>query len=387
MKRAFMLACAVAAIVVAVVLLLRESQPPVQQSLPAPRLDQLHMPPGFDIQVYAVVPGARQMCKSPKGTIFVGSRSGGNKVYAVVDQQNGQHQVITLASNLFVPNGVAFHDKDLYIAEVNKVSRLKDIEANLNHPPRLETVNDGFSAKTHHGWKYIAFGPDGWLYVPVGAPCNVCIADDFESPNGVTIPYASMMRMKPDGSGLEVFARGIRNTVGFDWDPTTKDLWFTDNGRDLLGDNIPPDELDHAPVQGANFGFPFMYGNNQPDPEYGSKVPNDETLVPPAQCLDPHVASLGMKFYTGTMFPAEYHNQIFIAEHGSWNRSIPIGYRITLVTLKNGKPINYQPFIDGWLQNNHAWGRPVDLLQLADGSMLISDDTAGLIYRVTYKKP
>jgi glucose/arabinose dehydrogenase len=327
------------------------------------------------------------MCKSPKGTIFVGSKSGGNKVYAVVDQQNGQRQVITLASNLFVPNGVAFHDKDLYIAEVNKVSRLKDIEANLNHPPRLETVNDGFSAKTHHGWKYIAFGPDGWLYVPVGAPCNVCIADDFASPKGVTIPYASIMRMKPDGSGLEVFARGIRNTVGFDWDPTTKDLWFTDNGRDLLGDNIPPDELDHAPVQGANFGFPYMYGNNQPDPEYGSKVPNDETLVPPAQCLGPHVASLGMKFYTGTMFPAEYHNQIFIAEHGSWNRSIPIGYRISLVTLKNGKPVKYQPFIEGWLQNNHAWGRPVDLLQLADGSMLISDDTAGLIYRVTYKKP
>jgi len=354
---------------------------------PGARLDLLRMPPGFHIEIFAVVPGARQLSMGPKGTIFVGTKIMKGPVYAVVDRHNGKRDVVTIASDLFLPNGVAFRGKDLFVCEVNKVSRLRDIEDHLDAPPKLETVNDTFSVKTHHGWKYIAFSADGWLYVPVGAPCNVCMADDFQSRTGLTIPYASIMRMKPDGSNLEMYATGIRNSVGFDWDPRTKELWFTDNGRDMLGDNIPPDELNHAPVQGLNFGFPFRYGNNVLDPEYGAKAPKGKDFVVPAQCLDPHVAALGMKFYTGKMFPAEYQNQILIAEHGSWNRSTPIGYRVTQVTLKNGKPVKYKPFVDGWLQNNKAWGRPVDVLQMPDGSLLVSDDTCGLIYRVTYKKP
>ena len=274
-------------------------------------------------------------------------------------------------------NGVAFRNGALYVAEVNRVLRYDDIESHLNNPPKPVTVNDKFPKDRPHGWKFMAFGPDGLLYVPVGAPCNICEPD----PNR----YAVITRMKADGAGPEVFAQGIRNTVGFDWHPVTKELWFTDNGRDYLGDDVPPDELNHAPKQGLHFGYPYCHGGDIPDPEFGKNRSCSE-FTPPAQKLGPHVAALGMRFYTGSMFPADYHNQIFIAEHGSWNRSTPIGYRVTLVQLDNNRAVSHKVFAEGWLQGNRAWGRPVDVLVMPDGALLVSDDEAGAIYRIGYKK-
>jgi glucose/arabinose dehydrogenase len=281
--------------------------------------------------------------------------------------------VLTLASGLISPNGVAFRDGSLYVAEISRVIRFDRIESSLRHPPQPAVVNSALPGDRSHGWKFIAFGPDGLLYVPVGAPCNVCERNDPR--------YASIMRMKPDGSGLEVFASGIRNTVGFDWHPQTKVLWFTDNGRDEMGDDVPPDELDRAPEKGMHFGFPYCHGGTVADPEFGSKRRCSE-FVPPAAKLGPHVAALGMRFYTGTMFPAEYQGNIFIAEHGSWNRSTPVGYRVMRVRLDGDRVTAYEPFVHGWLQGRKAWGRPVDVQVMPDGALLISDDEAGVIYRV-----
>ncbi len=342
-------------------------------------LHQIRLAPGFKIGIYAEkVPNARSMVLSPNGTLFVGTREEG-KVYAVLDHNKDGvgDEVITVAHGLNMPNGMAFRDGALYVAEVNRVIRYGDIENKLRNPPPPVIMNDSFPKDTHHGWKFIRFGPDGMLYVPVGAPCNVCERDDPR--------YATIMRMKPDGTDLEIFARGVRNTVGFDWHPETKELWFTDNGRDWLGDNLPPDELNYAPKAGLHFGFPYCHGKNIPDPEYGKKHKCEE-FVPPAMELGPHVASLGMRFYTGSMFPVEYRNQIFIAEHGSWNRSVPIGYRVSLVRLQNNRAVKYEVFAEGWLQGERAWGRPVDVLVRPDGALLVSDDKAGVIYRIIYKK-
>jgi glucose/arabinose dehydrogenase len=238
-------------------------------------------------------------------------------------------------------------------------------------------VIDSFPTDGHHGRKFIAFGPDGKLYVPVGAPCNICEPDSNQ--------YTNLQRMNPDGGGREVVARGIRNTVGFDWDPRTKELWFTDNGRDMLGDDTPPDELNHVTSIGQHFGYPFCHGGAIADPEFGAKRACSE-FVAPAQNLGPHVASLGMRFYTGMQFPSAYRNQIFIAEHGSWNRSRKIGYRVTLVRVDaNGKGVSYEPFAQGWLQGEAAWGRPADVLVASDGSLLVSDDYAGAIYRIRFR--
>jgi glucose/arabinose dehydrogenase len=277
-----------------------------------------------------------------------------------------------------MPNGVAFRDGALFVAEVSRVRRYDGIEARLKDPPNPAVVNDTFPRDTHHGWKFIRFGPDGYLYVPVGAPCNVCEEKDPR--------YASIMRLKPDGTGLELFAGGVRNTVGFDWHPETKELWFTDNGRDWLGDDRPPDELNRAPRKGMHFGFPYLHGKNVRDPEFGGKAAG-RALTPPEMELGAHVASLGMRFYTGSMFPAEYRNQIFIAEHGSWNRSSPVGYRISLVRLKGGRAASYETFAQGWLKGRSAWGRPVDVLVMPDGALLVSDDKAGAIYRISYANP
>ncbi|GLI38279.1 sorbosone dehydrogenase family protein [Geobacter hydrogenophilus] len=345
------------------------------QPMPA----KITLPSGFSIALYADnVPGARSMALGTKGTLFVGSRDEG-KVYAVLDR-NGDHvadEVITIAKGLEMPNGVAFRNGSLYVAEVSRVLRYDNIEARLRNPPRPIAVNASFPDKSHHGWKFIRFGPDGRLYVPVGAPCNVCEEKDPR--------FATIMRMNADGSNLEIFARGVRNTVGFDWHPRTGELWFTDNGRDWLGDNIPPDELNRAPRPGLHFGFPYRHGRNIPDPEYGTKRTKDR-FVPPEMELGPHVAALGMRFYTGTMFPERYRNQIFIAEHGSWNRSERIGYRITLVRLEGNRAVSYEPFAEGWLNNGKVWGRPVDLQIMPDGSMLVSDDKAGAIYRISYQR-
>lgn len=338
-------------------------------------LNLIHLPPHFQISVLSdAVPGARQMVLGSKGTLFVGTRAEG-KVYALtLDQSRTKVKEINIIANhLTLPNGVAFRDGDLYVSALDRILRFKAIEQHLKNPPKPQVVYDKFPNNTYHGWKYIAFGPDGWLYVPVGAPCNVCLSKDSR--------FATIMRVAPDFSHAEIYVYGVRNSVGFDWDPETKLLWFTDNGRDWLGDKLPPDELNIATKQGLHFGFPFYYGNNVLDPEFGKMAPKLH-FTPPVQQLGPHVASLGMKFYSGKMFPKEYYHQIFIAEHGSWNRSKKIGYRITLVKHRGNKVISYQPFATGWLQGESAWGRPVAILQMPDGSLLISDDYAGAIYRI-----
>jgi len=340
-------------------------------------LDKIQMPPGFKIQVYAAgLPGARSMVLSPGGVLFVGTRRM-DKVYAVVDRDADQKADarFVIDQGLYMPNGVAFRQGSLYVAEVNRILRYDDIENRLQNPPEPVVVNDQFPADAHHGWKYIAFGPDGWLYVPVGAPCNVCEQKDPR--------FSSIMRVKPDGQGAEIYARGIRNSVGFAWHPVTGELWFTNNGRDWLGDDLPPDTLHHAPAGGLHFGFPYCHAGSIPDPDFGAKYPCSD-FSPPAINLGPHVAALGMKFYTGRMFPQQYRHQIFIAEHGSWNRSTPIGCRVTRVVLEGNRAVKYEVFASGWLQGDDAWGRPVDILIMPDGAMLVSDDRAGVIYRISY---
>lgn len=344
----------------------------------AEMLSEIKLPAGFKIEIFAGnVPGARSMTLSPDGVVFVGTKD--NAVYAVVDadKDNKADEVIVIAKGLHCPNGVAFRNGSLYVAEVSKVWRYDNIEKNLNKPPEPVLVKDGFPRDEHHGWTFIAFGPDGKLYVPVGAPCNICLRDDPR--------YASIMRMNSDGSALEIFAHGVRNTVGFAWHPRTNELWFTENGRDLLGDDVPPDELNRAPEKGLHFGFPFVHGADVRDPEFGKGVDLNQ-YVKPAQKLGPHVAALGMRFYTGTMFPEKYRNQIFIAEHGSWNRSRKIGYRVTLVKLDGNKAVSYEPFAEGWLQGDAVSGRPVDVLVMPDGALLVSDDLRGVIYRISYSK-
>lgn len=344
------------------------------QSRPLP-LDTIKLPQGFAIELVARVDNARQMALGPKGTLFVGSMQAG-RVYAVRLGPGAPVEVLTLASGLSLPVGVAFQGGALYVSAVDRVLRFDDIENRLADPPKPVVVTDRLPKDRHHGWKFIAFGPDGKLYVPVGAPCNLCEPDADR--------YANIMRMNADGSGLETFARGVRNTVGFDWDLRTREMWFTDNGRDWLGDDSPPDELNHAPRAGMHFGFPYCHGGTISDPELGRRRPCAD-FTPPAQNLGPHVAALGMRFYTGTQFPAPYRNQILIAEHGSWNRTKKIGYRVSLVRLENGKAVSYEPFATGWLQGEDVWGRPADVLVMPDGSLLVSDDFAGAIYRITYR--
>jgi hypothetical protein len=340
-------------------------------------LERVQLPPGFGIELVARVPNARGMTWGERGTLFVGSAAAG-KVYALTLTERDA-SVRVVASDLREPAGVAFRNGALYVSAVSRILRYDDIERRLDHPPQPVVVSDAFPTDGHHGRKFIAFGPDGKLYVPVGAPCNVCAPDPER--------YAQISRMNADGSGREIVARGVRNSVGFAWHPATGELWFTDNGRDNLGDDIPPDELNRVTRSGQDFGFPYCHGGTIPDPEFGSRRACSE-FVPPAQPLGPHVAALGMRFYTGSQFPAAYRNQVFIAEHGSWNRSRKIGYRLSLVRLDAaGKALSYEPFAEGWLDEatQTAWGRPADVLVAADGSLLVSDDTAGAIYRIRYR--
>jgi glucose/arabinose dehydrogenase len=342
-------------------------------------LDRLKLPPGFEVSVFAAnVKNARSMALGDKGTLFVGSMGAGN-VYAIVNDGMKATRVLTIATGLNMPNGVALRDGALYVAEVDKVWRYDAIESNLEHPPKPTLVYGKYPTEKHHGWKFIRFGPDGWLYVPVGAPCNICEPGD---------PFAAITRLKPDGSAMEVYERGIRNTVGFDWDPRTKELWFTDNGRDMLGDDVPDDELNHAPKAGMNFGYPYCHAGDVADPEFGKKH-NCSEFTPPAAKLGAHVASLGMRFYTGAMFPAEYRDRIFIAEHGSWNRSKKSGYRVMSARIDGGKASDVKVFMEGFLDvpSDTAWGRPVDVQVMPDGALLVSDDSANAIYRITYRKP
>jgi glucose/arabinose dehydrogenase len=348
-----------------------------QATLP---VETIKLPPGFAIDVVARVPNARAMTWGTAGTLFVGSAEEG-KVYAVTLPRagtKGEAVVRVIASGLREPAGVAFRGSALYVSAVSRILRFDDIERRLDDPPVPVVVNESFPTDGHHGRKFIAFGPDGKLYVPVGMACNVCELDPDR--------YGIIARMNPDGTGLEVYARGLRNTVGFDWDPRTKALWFTDNGRDNLGDDVPPDTLNFAPRAGLRFGFPYCHGGTLPDPEFGSRRACNE-FERPAQNLGAHVASLGMRFYSASQFPAAYRDRIFIAEHGSWNRSKKVVYRVTMVTLDGNVPIRYEAFAVGWLQGERAWGRPADVLVGPDGSLLVSDDTAGAIYRVRYRKP
>ena len=341
-------------------------------------LERIKLPAGFHIELFADhVEGARSMALGEKGTLFVGSMGPG-KVYAIRHDGTKATQVTTIASGLKMPNGVAVKDGALYVAEVSRITRYDAIESHLSAPAKPAVVYDKYPADTHHGWKFIRFGPDGWLYVPVGAPCNICEPGD---------PYASITRLKPDGSAMEVYARGIRNSVGFDWDPRTKDLWFTDNGRDMLGDDLPSDELDHAPKPGMHFGYPYCHQGDTPDPEFGSKRACSE-FTPPEAKLGAHVASLGMRFYTGAMFPAEYRDRIVIAEHGSWNRSKKSGYRLVQARVEKGKVMETGIFAEGFLDapSDKALGRPVDVLVMPDGALLVSDDLNGAIYRISYKR-
>jgi len=336
-------------------------------------VDDIQLPPGFSIEEYADVPQARSLALGDRGTLFVSNRKG-RSVYAVVESDDGRTRTIELLDGMSTPNGIAFHDGDLYVAEIDRIYRYANVEDRLEDMPEAEVLDIDLPSDRHHGWRYIGFGPDGKLYISIGAPCNVC--DEFG--------YAQIIRVNPDGTERETFASGVRNSVGFTWHPETGDLWFTDNGRDMLGDDIPPCELNRAPRQGLHFGFPYCHGDDILDPKFGKKR-DCANYTPPVQKLGPHVAPLGVKFYTGDMFPPEYRGQVFIAEHGSWNRSEKIGYRISLVRLDGDTAISYEPFAFGWLQGQQVSGRPVDLIVKQDGSLLVSDDQAGKIYRISYK--
>ena len=372
MKRLVALGCA---------LLFALVPPAVAAGLP---LETLRVPPGFHVELVTdAVPNARAMTlgrhAGDRAVLYVGSMHAG-KVYAVELDHGRARAVRTIASGLALPAGVAYRDGSLYVSAVSRILRFDAIDDRLADPPAPVVVTDRLPAETHHGAKFIAFGPDGRLYVAVGAPCNICKPDPR---------HGILQRMNADGSGLEVVARGIRNSVGFDWNPADQSLWFTDNGRDMLGDDLPSDELDRVEKTGQDFGYPYCHQGDTPDPEFGTQRPCSD-FVPPVSKLGAHVAALGMRFYSGEQFPEAYRNSIFIAEHGSWNRSRKVGYRVVRVALdRDGRALRQEPFMQGWLQlggdgRESVWGRPADVLPLPDGSLLVSDDTAGAIYRVVY---
>ena len=334
-------------------------------------LKQLHLPQGFTISLFADhLPNARSLALGDNGVVFVGTGAEG-KVYAVQDNKR-----YLIASGLYLPNGVAYRNDSLYVAEVNRIIRFDHITEQLAHPPKPITVYDQFPSNQHHGWKYLRFGPDNKLYTTVGAPCNIC-----EPEQAI---FSSLVRLNPDGSGFEILARGIRSSVGLDWQPKTNVLFFTENGRDYLGDDVPPDELNQWSSIGDHFGFPYCHGVAIPDPELANGKKCHQFTAPVWE-FQAHMAPLGIRFYQGTQFPAEFKNQLLVAQHGSWNRSEPQGYRVALVKFKEGKAISEQVFISGWLTgDNKVLGRPVDLLEMPDGSLLISDDSHGVIYKVEY---
>lgn len=359
---------------------------PAAQAQPAALpLHTITLPPGFSIELLARVPNARQMSLGPRAggghVLYVGSMGEGAVHALELDADGKPGKLHQIARGLNQPVGVALRDGHLYVSAVSRILRFERIGERLAQPPQPQVLRDDLPSDRSHGWKFIAFGPDGWLYVPVGAPCNIC----EPAPDR----YATIMRMSADGAKLETFARGVRNTVGFDWHPETRELWFTENGRDMLGDDVPPDELNHAPKAGLHFGYPYCHAGVLPDPEYGARrgTPGGvcKDFTAPAQLLGAHVAALGLRFYTGSMFPAEWRGRVFIAEHGSWNRSRKVGYRITTVKLDGAKGVAYEPFASGWLQGESAWGRPADVLVAPDGALLVSDDAAGAIYRISHR--
>ena len=347
-------------------------------------LSQLVLPPGFHIKVYAKVPGARSLSLGKNGVVFVGSRQA-NKVYAVIPNSSFTRakKVVVIARGLQWPNGVSYHLGHLYVAEVSRILRLDKVDS-LN-PDLIKTVilRDDLPRNLHHGWRYLRVSPKGKLIVAIGAPCNLCVSQDSR--------FNTIDSMNLDGSDFTIIATGVRNSVGFDWNPVDHTMWFTDNGRDWLGDNLPPDELNRLSKQNGFFGYPYFYGKGKVDPYYKNEVKHSKQLqhlgksmIKPMALLPAHVAPLGLRFYTGHQFPHRYKNTLFIAEHGSWNRSQKVGYQVIQVILqKHHKPL-VKSFVFGWLKGQSAWGRPVDCLVMPDGSLLISDDAAGLLYRVSY---
>jgi glucose/arabinose dehydrogenase len=348
--------------------------PPVPTA--AEKLPKLKAPAGFKVEVYQ--PGildARAIRRGDKGTIFVSSLFVAGKIYAVVEK-GGKREVKTILSGLELPSGIEFRNGSLYVATPKKIMRYDKIEDNLDKPPEPVTIYDKLPGDIPHGWKFLRFGPDGKLYVPVGAPCNICVPDPEK--------YAQIFRINADGSGMEIVARGVRNTVGFDFHPKTKELWFTDNQRDWLSEDMPLDELNRLKNVGKdNFGFPYCHSGIMTDPEFGwGKACAD--YVKPAATLGPHAAPLGMKFYTGTRFPAKYRGQIFIARHGPWNRTQKFADVSVAYLDANSNVTRVEPFLTGWVKDNQYLGRPVDLMTLPDGSLLVSDDHNGALYRVSY---
>jgi glucose/arabinose dehydrogenase len=343
-------------------------------------LKQLQVPAGFVLSIFADnLPNARSLAAGDNGIVFVGTGVEG-VVYAIKDSDNNgvSDQRYVIASNLYMPNGVAYKDGSLYVAEVNRIIRFDRISQQLSHPPKPVVIYDQFPSEQHHGWKYLRFGPDNKLYTAVGAPCNSCEPDKAI--------FSSLVRLNADGSGFETLAKGIRSSVGFDWQPETNALFFNDNGRDYLGDNLPPDELNQWTTAGEHFGFPYCHGGNTPDPEL-SKNTTCQQFTAPVWKFKAHIAPLGLRFYRGQQFPTEYKNQLFVAEHGSWNRSEAQGYRVSLIKFNNAKPVSEQVVIDGWLnKDGTVLGRPVDILEQADGSLLISDDKLGVIYKLEYRR-
>lgn len=337
-------------------------------------IKKIKLPPGFKVEVWASnILDARGMRQGDKGTVFVSSLFVAGKIYAVVDK-GGKREVKTIAEKLFLPNGIEFHKGSLYVATPKDITRYDDIEAKLDSPPKPVMVYDKLPGDVPHGWKFIKVGPDGKLYVPVGAPCNICDPSD---------KYAQIFRMNLDGSGVESVLKGMRNTVGFDWHPKTKELWFGDNGRDWLSEDLPNDELNRVTKVGQNFGFPYCHQGNFSDPQFGwGKNCND--YVKPALLLGPHAAALGMRFYTGKMFPAKYHNAIFLTRHGPWNRTQKYAADVVAVFIDAKGNAKMEPFLSGLVENNQYLGRPADVMVMKDGSLLVSDDHNGAIYRVSY---
>ena len=349
--------------------------PPLATAADKIPLDKLKAPKGFNIELYASgMANARSMALGAKGTVFVGSRLQ-DKVYAITNK-NGKREAKVLVSGLYRPNGVAFKDGTLYIAELSQISKIENVEDKLDSSPKPTVIYSDLPKDEAHGWKYLAIGPDNKLYVPIGQPGNNVLHDKA---------HGQLRRINLDGSGAEVIATGIRNTVGFDWSPKSKELYFTDNGRDWLSEDVPNDELNRITKVGQDFGEPYCHQGNIPDIEFGWGHKCSE-FEPPVALMGPHAAALGIKFYTGTMFPKQYRNQALVARHGSWNRSNKFGGDVALVTLNNdGSVKSVTPFITGFLQpDNNYIARPVDVMNMPDGSILISDDWNGAVYRVSY---
>jgi glucose/arabinose dehydrogenase len=351
--------------------------PPIAAAPDKLPLAKLKLPPGFNIEVYAAgMTNARSMREGDKGTVFVGSRQV-DKVYGIVNK-DGKRSVKVIASGLYRPNGVAFHDGTLYIAELSRISKIEHVEDNLDNEPKPVTVYDNLPKDEDNGWKFIGIGPDNKLYVPVGQPGNNVLHDDA---------HGQIRRMNLDGTGVEIVALGVRNTVGFDWNPDTKQLYFTDNGRDWLSESVPEDELNRVTKVGEDFGAPYCHQGNILDPDFGWGHSCSEYTAPVA-LMGPHAAALGMRFYAGNMFPKAYRNAIFVARHGSWNKTQKFGGDVAVVRLnKDGTVKSVEPFMTGFIENNDYVGRPVDVLPLKDGSLLVSDDWNGAVYRITYGKP